>query len=640
MDDPSSSMRTPPLDLRELSQLIAAEEARATETLHLTANENVLSPLARQVLASPLADRYLLEHLEMRKQSPSRLGNLLFRGLDDVNAIEASATEVARALFGAEHVDFRPLSGLHAMQTTLAALTAPGDRVMRIATKDGGNMLTELLCRSAGRQSCAYVFDGVGTIDLDRTRAVFEAERPALLYLDATSHLFPFPVAELKEIAGDVPLVYDASHTLGLIAGGQFQDPLREGADILQASTHHSFFGPQKGIVAGNDRGSMERVSCTLSSGLVGSQHTASTLSLFVALHEMHEHGRRYGARVIENARLLGAALHRRGIPVVAADRGFTESHMLFVDARPLDSGLLLMERLLRAGISTNRTIAFENVEALRIGVQEVTRLGFDHGEMELIADWIAALLRGETDPEAIAPRVRELMRRHDTVHYCGESSAPADPRTSAPIADGTTRAVGRRWARTRLTRQEERAAAGTPALEQAQALGAIASTFEHQTDSAGNISFQVDGRTFVTASGSYIKGLRPRDFVELTGYDGDTLHCVGLGQPSAEAYMHYLIQDVVGEAFVVHNHFIPLGDLGPDVVVLPPQEYGSIGLAEAVADAVHQSRLIYVRRHGLVFWGESHEECRALIEECWRSTGQARSARDVQTSGTSGAIA
>jgi fluorothreonine transaldolase len=640
MNDASRpSVEETSLALAELAQRIATEEARAQSTLHLTANENVLSPLAREVLSSPLANRYLLEHLEMRQGSPSRLGNLLFRGLDDVAAIEASATEVARRMFSADYVDFRPVSGLHAMQTTLAALTAPGDRVMRIATKDGGNMLTELLCRSAGRQSCAYVFDGIGEIDLDRTRALLEAERPALLYLDAMNHLFPFPVAELKEIAGDVPLVYDASHTLGLIAGGQFQDPLGEGADIVQASTHHSFFGPQKGIVLGNDRALMERVSCTLSSGLVGSQHTAPTLSLFVALHEMHEHGRRYGARVIENARLLAAALDRRGIPVVAADCGFTQSHMLFVDARPLDSGLLLMGRLLRAGISTNRVIAFENVEALRIGVQEVTRLGFDHGEMELIADWIAALLRDEADPDAIRPMVSELARSHDTVYYCGDSTAPADlPDVSSPSNGATS--IGRRWARTRLTRQEERAAAGTPALEQAQSLGGIASTFEHQTDSAGNISFQVDGRTFVTASGAYIKGLRSRDFVELTGYDGDTLHCVGLGQPSAEAYMHYLIQDAVGGAFVVHNHFIPLGDLSPDVVVLPPQEYGSIELAEAVSDAVHRSRLIYVRRHGLVFWGESHDECRALIEECWRATGQTRSAPDVQTSGTSGAIA
>jgi fluorothreonine transaldolase len=299
---------------------------------------------------------------------------------------------------------------------------------------------------------------------------------------------------------------------------------------------------------------------------------------------------------------------------------------MLLVDARPLDSGLILMERLLRGGIATNRLIAFEHVEALRLGVQAVTRLGYDHGDMELIADWLAALLLEDADPETIGREVRELVRERNTVHYVGEGEG-GDPR-SAPGAAGANgfdavarpgdnaAASTRRWARTRLTRQEEHAAVSVPAFDQARALAQVASTYEHQTDSAGNISFQVGGRTFVTASGAYIKDLQPRDFVELTGCDGTTLDCSGRGQPSAEAYMHYLVQDAVGGAFIVHNHFIPIDDLGPNVVVLPPQEYGSIELAEAVADAVHRSRLIYVRRHGLVFWGESYEECAKMLAE------------------------
>ena len=33
-------------------------------------------------------------------------------------------------------------------------------------------------------------------------------------------------------------VVYDAAHVLGLIAGKRFQDPLREGADVMNGSTH------------------------------------------------------------------------------------------------------------------------------------------------------------------------------------------------------------------------------------------------------------------------------------------------------------------------------------------------------------------------------------------------------------------
>ena len=43
--------------------------------------------------------------------------------------------------------------------------------------------------------------------------------------------------------------MYDAAHVLGLIAGKQFQDPLKEGAEVLMGSTHKTFPGPQGGII-------------------------------------------------------------------------------------------------------------------------------------------------------------------------------------------------------------------------------------------------------------------------------------------------------------------------------------------------------------------------------------------------------
>ncbi|MBA3339722.1 MAG: fluorothreonine transaldolase [Gemmatimonadaceae bacterium] len=606
-----------PLTLGAIRDLITREEVASNHVLHLTANEALLSPLAQSVLSSNLANRYLLEHLEMRRESPSRLNNFLFRGLDQVNLIERSATEVCRTLFGAEYVDFRCLSGLHAMQTTFAALSQPGDTIMRISTKDGGHFLTEMICRTFGRESCVYAFRDICEIDLERTREVFEREQPTLLYIDAMNYLFPFPVRELKEICGDVPLVYDASHTLGLIAGGQFQDPLGEGADILQANTHKTFFGPQKGIILGKSRSLMERVSYTLSNGMVSSQHTASTLALFIALHEMHEEGREYASRVLENARYLANALSDRGVPLLAAERGFTRNHMFFVDARPLGAGPALAERLVRANISVNRVMAFEHIDALRIGVQELTRRGYTWDDLKLIADWIAGLLLGEVAPQRVAGEVATFVVDRQKVRYCGNSHGER-PRTPQVPASASHNSPPRdnsppRWVNIQLTRDYSPYDPGV--VEGARALGRAAGIFEHQTDSAGNISFQVDKQVLVSASGSYIRDLATSDFVELTNFSGWTLQCRGAGPPSAECYMHYLMRTAVNAQYVVHNHYIPgeeINDL--DVLVIPPKEYGSVELAEAVAEAAQRSQVIYVRRHGLVFWSASLDECRSLI--------------------------
>ncbi len=67
----------------------------------------------------------------------------------------------------------------------------------------------------------------------------------------ASLFLFPHPVEEAREVCDEVgaSIVYDAAHVLGLIAGGQFQDPLSEGADVVTGSTHKTFPGPQGGII-------------------------------------------------------------------------------------------------------------------------------------------------------------------------------------------------------------------------------------------------------------------------------------------------------------------------------------------------------------------------------------------------------
>jgi fluorothreonine transaldolase len=606
------------LDLAEVRRLIQAEEALSEQFLHLTANETLLSPMAQRILSTNLYNRYLLEHLDMREDSPSRLGNFLLRGLDRVNTIECSATEICKQLFAADYAEFRCLSGLHAMQTTFLALTRPGDKIMRVSTKDGGHFLTELLCRSFGRTSCTYIFRDYSEIDIDQTREVFERERPKLLYIDAMNYLFPFPLRELRNIVGDTPIVFDASHTLGLIAGGQFQDPLREGADILQANTHKTFFGPQKGLIVGKSRPLMERISYTLSNAMVSSQHTASTLSLFIALHEAYTFGRPYAARVLENARYLADALYRRGIPLLASDKGFTRNHMFFIDVRSLGSGPLILQRLLRANISANRVVAFEHVDALRLGVQEITRRGYEWNDLDQIADWIARLLLDNEDPQRVKKEVVDLVMARQMIRYCDDSHDEATPASvkNALKPETKTDSPNRpRWVNTRLRR--ETIVVDNASFLGARELGKLAGTFEHQSDIAGNISFRVDGRIFVTASGAYIKDLSPTDFTEITGYADGTLDCRGDGPPSSESYLHYLMRLHVDAAFIVHNHYIPESGFDKlNVAIIPSQEYGSIALAEAVAEASTHSHVIYVRRHGLVFWGRSLDECSSLLEE------------------------
>lgn len=604
------------LTLQQIKELLQEEESLSENVMHLTANETVMSPFATSMLASPLYNRYLLEHIDMRQDSPSRVGNFLFRGLDRVNQIERSAVEVCEQLFGAKYAEFRCLSGLHAMQTTMVSLTKPGDKIMRFSTKDGGHFATQHLVKLFGRETCLYAFDREKyQLDLEGTREIFNAERPKLLYIDAMNYLFPVPLRELKEIVGDVPIVFDASHTLGLMAGGQFQNPLKEGADILQANTHKTFFGPQKGIILSNSRELMEKINYNLSMGLVSSQHTNSSISLFIALHEMLVYGKEYAAKVVDNARYFAGQLHKRGFKMLATDQGFTKNHQFFIDLTEMGPGPLIYDKLLRANIAVNRSIPFEHVDALRVGVQEVTRRGYERADFDRVADWIAAIVLENKEPELIAEEVSSLVRSKRKILYCEDPHTElAEPQKAAAVMRHTTRKKPR-WIDFSAKRKD--CEVSTDLYNSFRALGDIAGVFEQQVDSSGNLSVRSDGRIIITVTGSYIKDVGKNDLAELVELKDYLLLYKGNFLPSSESLLHYLVYQNTKSNFIAHNHYLP-GDRELemlDVLVIPPKEYASVALAEAVAEACQSNKIVYVQKHGLVFHDESLAGCLDLMK-------------------------
>jgi len=174
-------------------------------------------------------------------------------------------------------------------------------------------------------------------IDVDSVRKIILSEKSRIVMLGASLFLFPHPVEEISEIAKEVGarIVYDASHVLGLIAGRQFQDPLKERADIVTASTHKTFPGPQRAVImCKNDLA--DSIDQTVMLGVVSNHHIHSLAGYIVACLEMIEFGEAYAKQIIKNAKRLAERLFELGFNVLCPDLGFTESHQVVVDVSEL----------------------------------------------------------------------------------------------------------------------------------------------------------------------------------------------------------------------------------------------------------------------------------------------------------------
>jgi glycine hydroxymethyltransferase len=393
---------------------------RCTSMLNLTANENVLSDTARRLLSSPFADRYLIGRQEERGDENSYVRQgLLSVSYPGIDALEQAASRAACLMFGGGWVDFRPLSGLHAATCTFAALTRPGSTVWSIDPRDGGHFATSGLLSSLGRRSRFIPWDPARmTVDLEAFADAWSSQPGAMIFLDHGVPLRPLPTLAIRQIVGNrATVVYDASHTLGLIAGSRFQAPLAEGCDVLQGNTHKSFPGAHKGIIVFADEATGRRVSKVVGEALVSSQQTGATLANYVTTLEMAEHARSYAGAMLTNCQMLGELLADAGFRLhTPADGGSpSASHVLVLSAPGRDSYRLAAD-LVDAGIGLNAR-PVDGTVALRIGVQEITRRSIRSSGLRQLAGVIGDVAEHGVRAGARG-QITDLARNHRAVHF------------------------------------------------------------------------------------------------------------------------------------------------------------------------------------------------------------------------------
>lgn len=400
--------------LRQLSSLERAER-EDSETIHLTANESVMSPLAERWQASVLNRRYVLGEVKERNKDEAYFfkKSFLIKGIPAFDELELLSKKACEKMFHCQESNFSPLSGIHAMISLVGSITAPGDLVMTIQPCYGGHYITAPLLKSIGRHQAFLPYTpNKLEIDLKKLKQIAFRNKIKMIYLDAMYYVNPFPLRQIKEILPKAILVYDASHVFGLIAGGQFQAPLLEGADILSGNTHKTMPGPQKAMILFKDK-SLANKSSIITNVFTSSRHTHSTLSLFITLLEMEKFGKKYASQIIKNSSVLASVLHENGLRVMAYPEINPQTHQLYIQVNNIKEGL----KLIKAGISVNTVFLF-GLYFIRLGTQQITRLGMREKEIRHIGFLIYKVLK-ENKIDFVRKEIKKITKKFNKVKYC-----------------------------------------------------------------------------------------------------------------------------------------------------------------------------------------------------------------------------
>jgi glycine hydroxymethyltransferase len=394
-------------------------------SLPMIASENVLSPLCKEMLITDFHGRY----------AEGTPGNRYYQGCEFFDLVEEKAMELAKKLFRCSYADVRPTAGTTANMGILKALIKPGETAIALDTANGAHI-------SFGKWGAAGV-RGINlvsfpfnndemNIDVDGAIKLMREVKPKLALCGQSVFLFPTPLKPIAEAAhaSGTSVVYDAAHVLGLIGGKRFQDPLREGADVMTGSTHKTLPGPQGGMILSDHKGDtdddkkfLRQLGFGVFPGVTSSYHLHHVAAKAIAYAEHLEFGEAYAGQIIKNAKHLAQSLYERGFKVFGEKLGFTASHQVLVEIGP-GKGKEASQKLEDAGIITNMNMIPGdkdplNPSGLRLGTPELTRIGMKEKEMDTTAEFFAQVLLKNKDTRKIKKEVREFRKDFQELHYC-----------------------------------------------------------------------------------------------------------------------------------------------------------------------------------------------------------------------------
>ncbi len=417
------------------------ERYRGKECINLIASEGLKSPAVSEMLS--LAQDLECRYCEGENDLDGHVKARHYQGLRYVIEIENCTADLMKEALDCNWVDIRPLSGTQANQVTFLGLSATtkNDKMAALPLSSGAHIshdYTGLAGQLTKLEIINLPFDlDELNIDADESAKIIRASRPGIVTLGGSLFQFPHPVRELANAAREVGayIVYDAAHVLGLIASGQFQDPIREGADFVTASTHKTFPGPQGGLVFA-DLGSKGKIDERREVAAKEIQHAIFPLStsnthpgrfpaLGLAALEVKLFGEELAKQTIKNAQAAGQYLFENGLNVLGEKRGFTKSHQIAVDVRHFGGGKAVAKELEEANIIVNKNILpfdseknKDDPSGIRIGFQDVTRRGYKEEDIKHLCDLMLKVVKGIEKASRIREEVINFTKGFKKIRY------------------------------------------------------------------------------------------------------------------------------------------------------------------------------------------------------------------------------
>jgi len=384
----------------EVAQIIEQEEARVENTLDLIAAENH-------------APRSILEaqgSIFSTKAAEGYPGRRFHAGCVYADELESLAIKRAKRLFGADHANLQPHSGVSANLAVYFSVLDVEDRILSMKLSHGGHLSHG--DPSSVTSSCFH-FQHYGLdaqterIDYDEVREVANAFRPRMIIAGASSYPRLIDYKLMSDIARSVEafLLVDMAHIAGLVAAGVIPSPVPY-ADFVTFTTYKTLKGGRGGVIL-CQKEHAKKISKTIFPGAQGTPSLNLLAAKAVCFKLAMEPGfKEEQIKTLKNAAAFAEGFEKKGYRIVS---GGTDNHLVLVDLRSKGlTGDIAEKTLESVGIVVNRNVIPGDPEkpdvtsGIRIGSPGVTTRGMGEVEVAQIVELMDTAMVNRDRPQLL----------------------------------------------------------------------------------------------------------------------------------------------------------------------------------------------------------------------------------------------
>jgi glycine hydroxymethyltransferase len=216
---------------KRITEILDKEKNRQSNTIELIASENFASKAVMELAGSIFTNKY----------AEGYPGKRYYNGCDHMDEVELLAIDELKKLYNCNFANVQPHCGANANTAVFQAFLKPGDKILGMDLASGGHLSHGSKPNISGKvyNAFSYGVDKDGYLDYDEINRIAERVQPKMIIAGASAYSRIIDWKKFRDIADWVgaKLLVDMAHYSGLIAGGEYPNPIKY-ADVVTSTTH------------------------------------------------------------------------------------------------------------------------------------------------------------------------------------------------------------------------------------------------------------------------------------------------------------------------------------------------------------------------------------------------------------------